>query len=63
MTGAQLTALLAEMADVNMNCKPFFIKDTIIDTNYHLVHHPSDSIDAVHLGYDYYEVPLHLEEL
>jgi hypothetical protein len=63
MTSAQLTLLLAELTNVNFNCRPFVVKDTNIDSTYRLVRYPYDSLDATNLSYDFYEVPLSLEEL
>ena len=52
------------MEYVDYNLKPFFIKDTNIDTTLRLVKYTlGNQLTATNLSYEYFEIPFNLDEL
>ena len=64
LTKTQLANLRTQMEYVDYNLKPFFIKDTNIDTTLRLVKYTlGNQLTATNLSYEYFEIPFNLDEL
>ena len=63
MTNTQRSNLQTELENCLYNLRPFFIYDTNISSEWFLVNYDRDQLTAINKAYDYFEVPLHLEQL
>lgn len=63
LNSTQLTNLTNALHYCEFNLKPFFIKDTNINSDYHLVIAENNPLTINQLSYDFYEVNLVLREL
>ena len=63
MTEAQLETLITQMEYIRYNARPFFLYDSIVDTNYHLCFFPDNQLTAINQAAGYFEVNFKAIEL